>query len=68
MQALGGEAEVPTGGYVGSYVMDLAKEIVAEEGERFLAMSQEDALRELGRVARGEDGRAYKGRPAPDKG
>ena len=52
VQALGGEAEVPTGGYVGSYVMDVAKEIVAEEGERFLAMSQEDALRELGRVAR----------------
>ena len=37
---------------MGSYVMDLARDIVAQEGNRFLAMSQEDALRELGRIAR----------------
>jgi len=51
-QALGQEAELPPGGYVGSYVTDLAREIVAQEGDRFLSMSQEDVLRELGRIGR----------------
>ena len=51
-QALGQEAELPPNGYVGSYVMDLAGEIVAREGDRFLAMSQEQALRELGEMGR----------------
>ena len=51
-QVLGQEAELPANGYVGSYVTELAREIVAGEGDRFLAMSEEDALRELGRIAR----------------
>ena len=51
-QVLGQEAELPPNGYMGSYVTDLAREIEAEQGDRFLAMSQEDALRELGRIGR----------------
>ena len=38
----------PPGGYVGAYVIDLAKELIAEEGDKFRDMSEEDALRELG--------------------
>ena len=49
-QALGQEAELPANGYVGSYVLDLAKEIVAQEGGRFLAVDQEEALRGLGKI------------------
>ncbi len=51
-QALGQEAELPPNGYAGSYVVDLAEEILAQEGDRFLGMSQEDAQRELGRIGR----------------
>jgi len=48
LQELGVQAEMPSGGYVGEYVVDLAKEIVAEEGDRFRGLSEADALRELG--------------------
>ena len=51
-QALGKEAQLPANGYVGAYVMDLAKEIVEEEGDRFLASDSEDAPEDLGRIAR----------------
>ena len=51
-QALGQEADIPSGGYVGSYVADLAQEIVTQEGDRFLFMSHEDAIRELGKIGR----------------
>ena len=51
-QALGQDAELPPNGYMGSYVMDLAQEIVAQEGDRFLCMNREDALHEMGRIGR----------------
>ena len=51
-QVLGRDAELPPGGYVGSYVMDLAREIVDQEGDWFLAMGEQEALRELGAIAR----------------
>ena len=51
-QALGHEAELPPNGYAGAYIMDIASEIVAREGDRFLAMSDDEALAELGRIAR----------------
>ena len=51
-QALGHEAQLPPNGYVGDYIMDIAQEIVAQEGDRFLAVSKEEALNELGRIAR----------------
>ena len=48
LQALGREAEVPPDGYQGAYMVDLAQELVQAKGDRFLSMSEEDALRELG--------------------
>jgi len=47
-QALGKKAEVPEGGYHGNYMVDLAKEIVREEGDRFLKMPQAEGVEELG--------------------
>ena len=47
-QVHGQDAEMPPNGYVGDYVVDLAREITAAEGDRFLAMSEEEAVRELG--------------------
>ena len=52
MQELGREAELPPNGYVGDYIVDLAREIVSEQGDRFLDMDSEPALRELGSIAR----------------
>ena len=49
-QALGFDAELPANGYVGSYVEDLAKEIISQEGDRFLQMEEPDAVRELGKI------------------
>ncbi len=51
-QALGHEAELPPNGYAGDYIMDIAREIVAREGDRFLSMSEDEALVELGGIAR----------------
>ncbi|MBE0415165.1 MAG: arginine--tRNA ligase [Dehalococcoidia bacterium] len=44
-QALGRDAPMPSEGYFGDYMIDIADEIVAEEGENFLA-----APAELGRI------------------
>ena len=49
-QCLGVDAEVPSDGYLGSYMVDLAKEIIAEEGNRFLSLSQSEAVLSLGRL------------------
>ena len=44
-QALGRDAPMPAEGYFGNYMLDIANEIIAEEGERFL-----DKPAELGRI------------------
>jgi arginyl-tRNA synthetase len=49
-QALGREMEVPADGYAGAYMIDLAREIIAQEGDRFLALPPEQAIPELGRI------------------
>ena len=54
LQALGREAELPPGGYQGSYLEDTGKEIAAAEGERFLNMPDEQAAAELGRIGLGK--------------
>ena len=51
-QALGQEAELPANGYRGDYILDLAREIIAAEGDRFLHSPEEDALREIGKISR----------------
>ena len=45
-------AEMPANGYVGEYISDLAKEIADSEGTRFLGMDREQALKEIGDIAR----------------
>lgn len=47
-QSLGVEAEMPTEGYFGRYMVDLAKEIIAEEGDRLLNLPPEEAVPQLG--------------------
>ena len=49
-QCLGVNAEMPSDGYIGSYMVDLAGKIVDKEGKRFLEMSGDAALRELGAI------------------
>jgi arginyl-tRNA synthetase len=49
-QALGKEAEMPADGYLGQYMVDLAKEIIAEKKDQFLSMPQEKATAELGKL------------------
>lgn len=50
-QALGEPAEVPEGGYPGEYLIDLAKEYLAEEGTRWLAEPEAARLERLGQYA-----------------
>jgi arginyl-tRNA synthetase len=49
-QELGHEAEMPEGGYFGRYMVDLAKEVVAEEGDRFIKLAEGEGLAELGKL------------------
>ncbi len=49
-QCLGIDAEMPSDSYLGSYVVDLAMEIMAEEGDRFLALSNQEAIAQLGQL------------------
>ena len=49
-QCLGIDAEVPTDGYLGGYMVDLAKEIIAEKGDRFLALPEAEAVLQLGQL------------------
>jgi arginyl-tRNA synthetase len=43
-------AEIPPDGYHGSYVMELAKEIIAEKGDSFLNLPYEQAITEIGKI------------------
>ncbi len=47
-QCLGVEAEMPANGYLGGYMIDLAKEIIAEQGDKFLKLPQSKAASQLG--------------------
>jgi len=49
-QCLGIDAEMPSGGYFGSYMIDLAKEIIAEDGDRFLSLPEKEAISQLGQI------------------
>jgi arginyl-tRNA synthetase len=49
-QALGRDAEMPAEGYLGSYMVDLAAEIVREDGDRFLKLPAAEAVDQLGQV------------------
>ncbi|GAI51773.1 unnamed protein product, partial [marine sediment metagenome] len=49
-QCLSVDAEMPSDGYLGSYMIDLAEEIIAEQGDRFLSLPPEEALSQLGHI------------------
>ncbi len=49
-QCLGKDVEMPSEGYLGSYMIDLAKEIIAEEGDRFLKLAESEAVSSLGQI------------------
>ncbi|MCL4459723.1 MAG: arginine--tRNA ligase [Chloroflexi bacterium] len=51
LQQLGQTAQMPTDGYYGHYMIDLAKEIVAEYGHSFQPLPPEQAAAELGKIA-----------------
>lgn len=44
LQYLGKEADMPPDGYHGNYVIDLAKEIAEEHGDKFLNVPQKEAI------------------------
>ena len=50
LQRLGREAELPPGGYYGDYLIDLAAEIIQEQGDGLLAMSENEAVSHLAEV------------------
>jgi len=49
-QVLGIEAEMPSEGYFGNYLIELAEEIKTDEGNRFLDMPEDEAIEKLGEV------------------
>ncbi len=49
-QALNVDAQMPSDGYQGTYLVDLAKEIVAEAGDKFLKMPEAEATEGLGQI------------------
>ena len=49
-QCLGQEADMPPGGYCGHYMIDLAREIVEEEGDRFLLLPEQEAASQLAEI------------------
>lgn len=52
MQELGhADVEFPEAGYRGAYVVDLAQEIIDEEGDRFAGLDHNRAVEEIGAIA-----------------
>ena len=51
-QALGQPAEMPSNGYAGQYISDLAQEILDSRGPYFAGLEEDQALREMGDLAR----------------
>ena len=52
LEILGEDAQLSADGYQGDYVIDLAKEILDDEGERFAGIEQDEAVKEIGNIAR----------------
>jgi arginyl-tRNA synthetase len=49
-QACGQDVEMPENGYFGQYVIDLAKDLKAEFGDRFLQLPSDSASIEIGKI------------------
>ncbi len=66
-QHLGHDAgDIPEGGYHGQYVVDWAKRIADEEGDRYLAMPRDEAVAQMTRDRAGDGpGERPPGRSSP---
>ena len=53
-QCLGTEAEMPADGYLGNYMVDLAKEIIAEYGDKFRNLPEAEAISQIGDIGLGK--------------
>ncbi len=51
LQHFGREASIPEDGYQGDYVVEMAEELVKEQGDRYLDMKPEERLSELTRYS-----------------
>ncbi len=49
-EALGHPTEIPADGYHGLYLIDMAREVIAEEGDRFLKLPESEAVARIGAV------------------
>jgi len=49
-QSLRVDAEMPADGYLGNYMTTLAKEIIAEEGDKFISLPEKKAVAQLGHI------------------
>lgn len=49
-QELGQKVEMPAEGYMGAYMIDLAKEIIGEHADKFLKMPHDAGFDELGKI------------------
>ncbi len=49
-QSLGIDTEMPSEGYFAGYMAELAREIIAEQGDRFLNLPAEEAIPQLGHL------------------
>ena len=49
-QCLGIDVEMPSEGYFGNYMVDLAKDIIAEVGDRFLTLPEKAVVPQLGQL------------------
>lgn len=50
LQSLGKAAEMPADGYHGNYMIDIAREIIAENGDRFASLPEAEAIAEIGKI------------------
>ena len=49
-QCLGKEATMPPAGYHGNYMIDLAKDVVQEHGDKYLSLPESEAVSQLAKV------------------
>ena len=50
LQQMGRDAEMPENGYMGEYMNDLAREVAAEQGERFMDLPADRVVAEIGAI------------------
>jgi arginyl-tRNA synthetase len=50
LQSFGIQKEIPENGYHGSYMIDLAKEIITEHGDKFRNLPESEAIEQLGKL------------------